>query len=55
MAYLIAAIVMTLSILEGHSHCMSFQVQHFVLVASCMVPLHLQSFFFKMIMIILTK
>jgi len=46
MAYLMAAIVMTLSVFEGHSLLQSFQVWYFVFVAHYMVPLHLQGFLF---------
>jgi len=45
MAYLIAATVITLSVLEGNSPIASlFQVRYFVFVAHRAVHLHLQSF-----------
>jgi len=46
MAYLIAAIVMTLSVLKSHSpiNCKPFHLWYFIFVACCTVPLHLQSF-----------
>jgi len=47
MAYLIAAIVMTLSVLEGHSFVA--YLRRFVFVARHAVPLHLQSFLLLMI------
>jgi len=41
------AILMTLSVLEGHSHnCKLFQMRCFVSVASPTVSLHLQSFLY---------
>jgi len=44
MAYLIAAILMTLSVLEGQSLLQTFQVRFLVFVVRRAVPLHLQSF-----------
>jgi len=45
MAYLIAAIIMTLSVVEGHSLIASFfQVQYFIFMVRHAVSLHLQSF-----------
>jgi len=43
-AYLIAAIVMTLSVAENHSYCKAFHVRLFVFVARRAVPPHLRSF-----------
>jgi len=49
MAYLIAAIVITLRVLEGHfpiANCNPFQVQYLVFAARRMIPVHLQSFLY---------
>ena len=46
MAYLIAAVVITSSVAESHSAIEAFQVQYFVSVVRCVVPVHLQSFLF---------
>jgi len=44
MTYLIAANVMTLSVLEGHSLLQAYSCPFFVFVACYVVPLCLQSF-----------
>jgi len=43
MTFIIAAIVMTLSVLEGHSLLRAFSSAIFRIHAICMVPFHLQS------------
>jgi len=54
MGYLIAAVVMTLSVPEGHSLIASLilQVRYFIFVALHTVPLHLQSFLCELIITI---
>jgi len=47
MAYLIAAIVMTLSVLEGHSPISSLFKCDSRICGTRSVPLHLQMFFFS--------
>ena len=46
--YLIAAIVMTLRVLEGHPHIARIFKCDFRILARLMVPLHLQSFLYSM-------
>jgi len=47
--YLIAAIVMTFRVLEGHTHIARILKCNFRILARLMVPLHLQSFLYSML------